>query len=157
MKRSSYIDSLPPSGGGLGWGGKAHWLAITLIASVVGCGSAATVSGKVTYQGRPVVYGSVILLGADNIARSGSIGPDGSFVVVGVSPGEVKIGVISRDPSKSRGIQRQERKAGSGKKEAEPAETRAWFPLPRALEDPAGSGIVVTVGSGRVKQDIELN
>jgi hypothetical protein len=96
------------------------------------------------------------LLGADNIARSGSIGPDGSFVVEGVSPGEVKIGVISRDPSKSRGVQRQERKAGSGKKEAESSETGAWFPLPRALEDPAGSGIVVTVGSGRVKQDIEL-
>ena len=34
----------------------------------------AQVAGKVTYQGRTVIHGSVILLVADNKARSGVIG-----------------------------------------------------------------------------------
>ena len=34
---------------------------LVLLAALTGCGGTATVSGKVTYQGRPVLSGSVIL------------------------------------------------------------------------------------------------
>ena len=55
-----------------------------------------------TYQGRPVIHGSVIFLTADKTARSAAIEPDGSYAVEDVPPGVVKIGVVSRDPSRGR-------------------------------------------------------
>jgi hypothetical protein len=112
---------------------------------VCGCGGKATVSGKVSYQGRTVTYGSVLILGSDKKTRFGVIQPDGSYTVEGVTPGAVKIGVISRDPAKP-----------ASKVPASARATPTWFPLPPKFEDPATSGIVGTVGSGRVKHDIEL-
>jgi hypothetical protein len=123
-------------------------LAAALLAGTCGCAGKATVSGKVTYRGRPVVAGSVIILSADSTARSGVIEPDGSYTVPGVRPGEVKIGVISRDPAKARPIRRD------GKKGA--AEKAGWFPLPREFENPETAGLRCTVGPGRVQHDIEL-
>src|SRR5438045_892164 len=85
---------------------KGQWisglLCASLLVSACGCGGTATVSGKVSYQGRPVTYGSVIFLGDDNKARSGVIEPDGSYTVEKVFPGEALVGVISHDPSKGR-------------------------------------------------------
>jgi hypothetical protein len=136
--------------------GKARWagrlFAVVLLAGACGCGGTATVTGKVRYQGRPVTYGSVIFLSADKTARSGVIGPDGSYTVEGVEPGDVKIGVISRDPSKAR------KHVGTGSKAAAPVKpaARSWFPLPRKLEDPATSGLSCTVGAGHIRHDIDL-
>jgi hypothetical protein len=125
---------------------RAPWpgllFAAGLLAAACGCAGSATVSGKVTYRGRPVVAGSVVFLSADRTARSGVIEPDGSYTVRGVRPGAVKIGVISRDPAKkARGA-------------ARPA---GWFPLPRQFENPESSGVGTTVGSGRVQHDIDLD
>ena len=77
-----------------------------LLAAVGGCSKRATVTGTVTYQGRPVTYGSVIFLNADNTARSGAIAADGHYTIEGVPLGTVKIAVISRDPSKGRSVVR---------------------------------------------------
>src|SRR5438128_758039 len=74
------------------------------IIGLCGCGRTATMTGKVSYKGRPVIYGSVIILHADNTARSGIIQADGGYTVEGIQPGTVKIGVISRDPSKGTSI-----------------------------------------------------
>ena len=79
----------------IGW-----WLFPILLAGVCGCGHTAKVTGKVTYQGRPVVYGSVTFLSADKTARSGAIQADGSYAVEDVPSGTVQIGVTSRDPSR---------------------------------------------------------
>jgi hypothetical protein len=122
-------------------------LLAALLAAACGCGNTATVSGKVAYHDRPVVYGSVIILSADHTAHSGVIKPDGSYAVEGVHPGEVKVGVISRDPSKApRGTVGAKEAAAGGN----------WFPLPRELEDPETSGLSYTVGAGGVRQDIDL-
>ena len=97
------------------------------------------------FEGRTVTYGSVLILGSDKKTRFGVIQPDGSYTVEGVTPGAVKIGVISRDPAKP-----------ASKVPASARATPTWFPLPPKFEDPATSGIVGTVGSGRVKHDIDL-
>ena len=52
--------------------------AAVLLAAVAGCGNSTTVTGKVTYGGRTVTHGSVILVGADKAAHAAVIGPDGS-------------------------------------------------------------------------------
>ncbi len=142
------------------WGTRALlWVVLPLLpAGAAGCGSRATVAGKVTYQGRPVVYGSVIVLSADKTARSGVIEPDGSYTVEGVAPGEVKIAVLSHDPAKGRSVLRGER--ASHLRRLGPAAAKAaakgWFPLPHKFEDPETSGYGCTVGTGRVRYDIEL-
>src|SRR5262249_16240851 len=128
-----------------------------LLLAACGCGSTATVTGKVTYQGRPVTYGSVIFLAADNTARSGIIEPDGSYSVEDVPRGEGKIGVISHDPSKGRSTVGGEKPASPGKKNAAAAKTAGgWFPLPHRFEDPETSGLSCTISKGRVVYDIEL-
>ena len=80
--------------------GAGRMLFLLLLAAVCGCGSTATVAGKVSYQGRPVVHGYVTFLSADKTARSAAIAPDGSYTIERVPPGVVKIGVVSRDPSR---------------------------------------------------------
>jgi hypothetical protein len=132
-----------------------RWLAVGLLLSACGCGRTATVSGKVTYQGRPVTYGSVTFLGPDQTAHSGVIGHDGNYTVAGVYPGEVKIGVISHDPSKGRSVLRGDKPARPGKNGTKPG-TEGWYPLPHKFEDPEASGVGCVVSAGRVTYHIEL-
>ena len=112
-----------------------------LLAAFCGCGNSSKVTGKVTYQGRLVRYGSVIFLSASRTARSSAIKPDGSYTIDGVPPGTVTIGVISRDPSKGRSAARGQKPVHSKEKGSGTAETATagWFPLPPYLEDPGHS------------------
>src|SRR5689334_16533406 len=76
-----------------------------LIVLVGGCGgSSAKVTGKVTYHGRPVLSGAVIMVNEDGTAASGVIQPDGTYTVEGVKRGHVKIGVTSPDPARAHSI-----------------------------------------------------
>src|SRR4051794_6835119 len=89
---------------------------LILAVSLAGCGGrAATLSGRVSYRGRAVTSGSVIVLHADGTARSGVIRPDGTYAVEGVQKGPVRIGVLSPDPAHARSILRaDENRAKAG-------------------------------------------
>ncbi|MGA2032096.1 MAG: hypothetical protein ABSG68_07575 [Thermoguttaceae bacterium] len=137
----------------------AGWLLLALLpAGVCGCGRAAAVSGKVSYQGRPVTYGSVIMVGADKKARSGVIQSDGSYSVEGVAAGPVSIAVLSRDPAKGRAARRESKEAQPASQGAAPPVTagNGWFPLPRKFENPETSGLGCTVAAGHFDHDVEL-
>ena len=137
--------------------GAGRLLLLVLLAGLCGCGKAATVAGKVTYQGRPVIHGAVTFLSADKTARSAAIGPDGSYTIEHVPPGVVKIGVISRDPSRGRTAvagQTAVRRQNRGRSARPPMP--GWFPLPVQFEDPGTSGLSCEVGSGQVHHDIDL-
>ena len=136
--------------------GRNSWVLTGLVLLVCGCARTATVSGRVTYKGRPVIYGSVIIVSADKTARSTFIEADGSYTVQGVHPGEVNIAVISRDPSKARAVIQRSDSGLTGKAAAQ-AVARRWFALPRQLEDPHTSGLTCTIGRGSVQHDIDLN
>jgi hypothetical protein len=137
---------------------KTSLLLPVLLAGVCGCDSRATVTGKVSYQGRPVTYGSVTFLSADKTARSGVIEPDGSYTVEGVPPGTAKIAVISRDPSKGRSIVRAHKpgQPEQGTASSQPTVVNAWFPLPPRFEDAKASGLDCTVDSRHVSHDIDV-
>src|SRR5438046_4965070 len=80
-------------------------LPLILLTTLSGCGGeTATLSGKVTYRGRPVTSGSIIVVHEDGTARVGVIEPDGTYAVEGVKRGRVKIGVFSPDPAHARSI-----------------------------------------------------
>jgi hypothetical protein len=129
-----------------------------------GCGDrAATLSGNVTYQGRTVTSGSVIVVNADGTAKSGVIEPDGTYTVEGVKLGRVKIGVFSPDPAHARSILKaDENRAKTVRrtaKKARPAGKAAaggWFPLPHNLGDPDKSGLACDVTESHIQHDIDM-
>ena len=57
-----------------------------------------TVEGTVTSGGRPVVFGTVTFVAADNRVYSGTIGPDGRYRVERLPSGAVRVAVSSPDP-----------------------------------------------------------
>src|SRR3954466_1477205 len=88
---------------------------VVLTTALAGCGGgAATLGGTVTYQGRTVVSGSVIVVNEDGTAESCAIQPDGTYSVAGVKRGRVKIGVLSPDPARAHSILNPRDQSGKG-------------------------------------------
>jgi hypothetical protein len=50
----------------------------------IGCGSRGTLSGKVTYKNKPVVWGSVSVIASDNIQYASQITPEGTYSIAKV-------------------------------------------------------------------------
>ncbi len=130
-------------------------LASVLVCGLCGCGKTARVTGKVSYQGRPVSHGSVIFYSADKAAHSGVIGPDSSYTVEEVPRGGARIAVISRNPSKGRSTLRGQETTGKSDVPKQVG-AEAWFPLPRKYETVETSGLGCSVDSRHVVHDIEL-
>src|SRR6476659_1879135 len=69
------------------------------VVAICGCAAGSgTLSGKVTFKGKTVASGNVLVVGADGIARSSKIETDGSYTVPDVPVGEAKISVNSPNP-----------------------------------------------------------
>jgi hypothetical protein len=108
----------------------------------VGCGGKATVKGVVTYEGKPVTGGVVVIFDAEgnNPAERGIIQPDGTYTVRNIMP---------------------------GKRKATAAATRPFYPpseaadrMPRPTleypDDAAGNGELVTLTSGTQTLNLTL-
>jgi hypothetical protein len=146
-----------------------------LIYSLAGCGAGVgDVSGKVTYQGKTVVCGSVVLVGPDGMTKVGPINADGTYVVKGVGAGRVGVAVFSLDPA--RPLDPEKAAKTHGKADAEPptdsdrnpdagrvvvnapadrsnwaepnVDRSKWFPLPRKYERVDQSGITIDIQPG---------
>jgi hypothetical protein len=61
-----------------------------LALGAAGCQGTGDVSGKVTFQGKPLVFGTVLFEGSNGALRQGNIEKDGSYVVSGVATAEAK-------------------------------------------------------------------
>jgi hypothetical protein len=57
-----------------------------------------TLTGRVTSQGKPVVFGTVTVVTSDQRRFSVPISPDGTYVLKGVPPGSVKLAISSPNP-----------------------------------------------------------
>jgi hypothetical protein len=142
------------------------WLRAAFVAALLlvlgGCGGGkANVTGKVTHQGKTVLWGTVIMQGPDGIPMTGTIQPDGTYIVQGVASGKVLIGVVSRDPgvlagSKSPRLVDKGERNGAGVSPAPVIARSQWFQLPQKYEDPLQSGLNAKIGSGSVNYDITL-
>lgn len=73
--------------------------ALVVVLAATGCGQKTNkVKGKVTYDGKTVVWGSVTLLDAKGAYHQGDIDLNGNYEIANVPVGPVKIGVVSPDP-----------------------------------------------------------
>ncbi|HYH68895.1 MAG TPA: hypothetical protein VD866_29650 [Urbifossiella sp.] len=131
--------------------------AVALLAA--GCGGAGDVTGTVTYQGKPVVTGSVTFYGPDKTPYLGAIDEKGNYKVVGVPSGARQVTVASPDPLPPPG-------AKSGKPSnpnlpegtPEPKGTRpeGWRAIPTNYADPNASKLTFEVRGGANTIDIPL-
>ena len=139
---------------------------MAVLLALTGCGDPTTeVSGKVTYQGKPVAYGTVVVLDAAGAPKSGAIQPDGTYRVSGVRPGPVKVAVSSPPPPGSEptrksaggrdGRDSDDDKPPPNMPPAAPEVLKNWFPIPDKYGDPNKSALTAEAKSGQ-PIDIDL-
>src|SRR5260370_19769623 len=97
---------------------------ITLAA--IGCGGYGDVSGKVTYKGKALVWGTVQFEGSDKMVKQDNINSDGTYSISGVATGEAKAAVSSINPKSSDFQVRQAE--GTPPPKPRP-EVKRWFPI----------------------------
>jgi hypothetical protein len=125
---------------------------LILLLAAPGCGTPrGDVSGTVTYRGKPVVYGSVMFVGADNLPIIGRIQPDGTYMAFGVLGGDNRIAVNSPEPEPP------ERPSEAGSRQPLPFDRSLWFVIPERYGDPRASGISISVTRGSNSFDIKLD
>src|SRR5262245_65353954 len=74
-------------------------VAAAVLALAAGCGGGrGDASGKVTYQGKTLVWGTVQFEGSDGTLKQCNINPDGTYSVQGLATGEAKVAVSSINP-----------------------------------------------------------
>jgi hypothetical protein len=126
-------------------------MVFALLVVAVGCQRTGTVTGKVTHQGKPVVSGTVSIIGSDDIQYTGQISPEGTYAVTDVPNGPVKILVSSPNPHASRPEQTNPIAIGDGGQVRSnsgpepPAEL--WFPIPPEYAELDKSTLTGTVSS----------
>jgi hypothetical protein len=184
------IDVTPPSGRPAPGQDQASTISIVLAATLllaVGAYPAwslvfaevkrETVRGVVTFEGKPLAGGTVVLQGEDGVSLQGMIKPDGSYVVNGVPRGKVLIAVKNFDPPRVASAQKPSPIAaipmpspdgdaqmpsplGSGSAEFKTAEAdkeddQGWFPIPDHFGHVNRSGLSIVV-KDETTHNIEL-
>src|SRR5438067_873531 len=99
---------------------------------IVGCAGYGDVSGKVTYKGKALVFGTVQLEASDKTLKQANIESDGSYSSAGVPVGEARVAVSSANPQSS-DFQPLVRE-GMPPPKPRPA-IPGWFPIPAQYQD----------------------
>ena len=134
-------------------------LVAAALGMLAGCGGrSGTLSGRVSHQNKPVVYGTVMVFGADRITRSGNLGPDGTYTVADVPVGPVQVAVVSPEPPDAKPAAKHDERPRRGPAAAPLAavDRSKWFRIPEKYGDPEKSGLTTTVQPGGTRYDIPL-
>ena len=128
-------------------------LPAAVLALAAGCGGRGDVSGKVTYQGKPLVWGTVQFECSDGMLKQSNINSDGTYSVHGLATGKAKVAVSSINPKSSDFQPRQ----AEGRPPPPPRpEVKGWFPIPDKYDTPHQSGLFYAINSGPNTIDIDL-
>ena len=109
-------------------------LACLLIASASGCAKSSRVYGTVKFQGKPLTYGAVVFMAANNQNYPADIRPDGTFEVHGVPYGPTRVVVQLPAPRPASRPQPANRKDAGGKAEAKRDDTAKMSRMPAPPE-----------------------
>ena len=119
---------------------------LVALAGAVGCGGPLTVTGTVKYNSKPLTRGQISFVGADGKSASGTINADGTYVVIGVPRGEVKVSVTSYH------VEGEDKFGLRPLKTAPPMKSA----IPKKYNDPATSGLRYTIDGRKKTIDFEL-
>jgi len=123
---------------------------VTLLSTGCGKGSG-SLKGTVTYKGQPVVLGTVTAIGKDNIPRTGLIQSDGSYEIIGLPTGSVRLAVESPDPRQTEG------QLDENEKPIKPKVVKGWRKLPEKYGSVETSDLTYDVSRGSNDYDISLD
>lgn len=136
---------------------RRHALACLTFLTLTGCGSN-SVSGKVTYNGKPLVGGTVTFFTADQQVKSSVIGADGTYAIDKLATGPAKITVSPPvpPPRMPTGMRMDPKKMGAPAGEGPRTTNVKPVSLPAKYTDPAKTELTYTVTSGKQEHDIDL-
>lgn len=119
----------------------------TIGLAAIGCsGSTGTVSGQVTYQGKPLPVGTVVFFGSgEGSPQATAIIADGKYQATDVPLGAVDITVSTPEPRTT-----PDPLAPAGTPQVE------VIPIPKKYENKSASGLKLTVTGGSQTYDITL-
>jgi hypothetical protein len=139
-----------------------------LLLLTVGCGSKGTITGAVSYQGKPISSGSIIFVPENGTPSVTAPIVDGSYSAEKVPPGPAKVGVTSFyvEPNELTPMQRAMQSGRGGPPPDAPEGARKAFEnagkvkqgikIPDNYADPEKSTLTYTVKGGSQKHDIDL-
>jgi hypothetical protein len=134
-------------------------LALAIGAGVSGCGKrSATVSGQVTYKGKPVTSGTVVFFGADGQpSPPATVQEDGTYKATTVPTGPVKV-VVDNPPPLQYGLKQKAPKEMANDPEIQQAAQQAknYVPTPPKYGDVKQSGLTTELSGGSNNYNIEL-
>jgi hypothetical protein len=136
---------------------------------VIGCGgnphAPARVSGKVTYNGKPVTGGSMAFVTPDGNSYPAQLGSDGTYTATDLPAGElvVIIDTESLNPAKKppagsdaeKRMKYQMQKPPPGVAD-QPRPEQFYVKIPEKYSNPKTSPLTVTLTSGRQVHNFEL-
>jgi hypothetical protein len=133
-------------------------LLLAVLLAAGGCGGRyASVSGKVTYRGRTVTSGSVLLKSADDErVEAAPILPDGTYRLRRAPLGQVGVGVDNPPPSRPAVARAALDPSEAAEVREAAAQARNFVAVPPRYRDPGSSGITTTLKGGENTFDIAL-
>jgi hypothetical protein len=118
---------------------------------MAGCSAGSgSLSGKVTYQEKTVIYGTVMAICSDGITRSANIAADGTYRIDNLPTGAVKLGVVSPEPPDPTVMSGRQSGRGGGAEPPAPqsVDRSKWFRIPDEFGDPRTSGQETQISVG---------
>ena len=137
----------------------ALFLSIGLWAT--GCGSSASVSGKVSYKGQTVKGGTVSFIGPDNWTGMSQIAEDGSYTISKAPHGQVKIIVETKTAKPNAMMSRmpkppKDAPVPKGSMYDTQGQADRYVAIPDRYADKDKSGLTYEVKSGKQEHNISL-
>lgn len=142
--------------------------AMLVLPMIFGCGPSrpetAPVTGKVTFQGKPVPEGTIVFYPEKGRSATGRIQPDGTYVLTAFEDGDgaltgkhvVTIEAM-RFPERPRPKSLEEEIAmAKNPPRSNPAANRPQWLIPKKYSKRAASGLTATVSSGENTIDFNL-
>lgn len=134
---------------------KAALALFAALAVLTGCSGPkrlASLSGKVTYKGKPVSVGAVYFHGPAGELAMGNLKEDGSFVATDLPIGEVRVSLKVQDP----GIYAQQLKSPPSLDPGKSENGDRVTSLPNKFADPASSGLAYTLTPSTTTLEIAI-
>ena len=152
--------SLSPSRGPGRWGAL---LVLLVPLGTSGCGGSGTVSGTVSYNGKPLKGGNVLFVSPEGKrSTSATIQEDGSYTAPNIPAGPVTVCVeteslnpAGKEPARHYGPPPGAH-APAGLEQPNPNTAKLYVRIPEKYATPDQSGLTYTVKSGQQKYDIDL-